>query len=78
MTTCGVLGIGGPDVLDDEPLVEAGADEQQAGDELAGRRGVDAQRTAAHRARAVHRERQPAGLLRRAVVDGDPEVAQGA
>ena len=41
------------------PFVEPGAGQQQRGDELAGRRGVDPHRAAAHPAGAAHGERQP-------------------
>ncbi len=53
-----------------QPAAEPRGGQQQAGDELAGRGGVDVDRTTLDGARAGHRERQVAGL----VVVGDRDV----
>ena len=60
-------------VVHRDALVEAGAGEQQPGDELRGRRRVEGDGPAAHRPAAADGERQAAAAV---VVDLDPEGAQ--
>ena len=64
-----------PDVAHDQAAVEVGRGQQQPGDELARRRGVDGDLAAAYPAGAVHGQRQAAARARARAVR--PSVASG-
>ena len=74
ISMCGADGSAAPQCLISAPAPNRGGGQQQAGDQLRGRRGVDRHRSARHRAAAVHDERDRAGPV---VGDRDAELAQG-
>ena len=73
ISMCGSEGTGGPECRTATPAVEPRRGQQQAGDELRRPGGIERDRAAAHRARAVDGEGQRAPA---AVVDDHAERAQ--
>ena len=73
ISMCGIDGTGLPSCSRSTPLSYLRAGQQQRRDELRGRRGVDDDLAAGHRARSADHERQGAATL---VVDRDAEATQ--